>query len=359
MRHITSGMRHVTKALVLAAALTASAFGAGCAADHGDDVASNDSNATAAPLATGYEGTIGNLKVAVRLDAEGGSIAGSYFYSDKVGNGDALVLKGTLAGSKLTLTESVNGAGATTGQFDGQVSDTGITGTWKAGNTTLPLTLTAIRSFKTITQKIKAAAKSDGAQYSRDCSLEAELVQVYGLNNAAAEKAIMDALKVDPLDKDAAGHCDSDIRYVTQSIAYNANGFLTVTVGTEYDGGAHPEIQSDAFNFELATGKNWTGKQIFKPGSEPALKAFIEKDINADKDLTADDKKESIAQFEQFWDEGVDLDSVAISLGEKGITINMGNDYPHVVLALAPVVEIPWSDAQPLLAPGPLTAIAK
>ena len=99
-----------------------------------------------------------------------------------------------------------------------------------------------------------------GAEYVVDFipKIKIELVVADDLVDKCVD-AIANALKVDPLDKDAQGYCDSDIRYVTQTVKLNANGFLTIHVATEYDGGAHPENQSDYLNFEIATGKNWTG----------------------------------------------------------------------------------------------------
>ena len=356
----------ISKGLVLALSLAASTVAVGCASNAEENVASDEGAATAgSALAHDYEGTIGNLKVLVRLDASGSAISGSYFYADKVGNGDNLILKGSVQGSKLTMTESVNGAGAATGTFNGTIGAGSITGTWKAGNTTLPLKLTAIKSLKTAQHKYKAEIKAVHTgpnDFVRDCSLEAEVVEIYGLD-AKLEKQMMDSLKVDPLDKDAQGHCDSDIRFVTQTVGYNGNGLLSIDVATEYDGGAHPENQADAFNFVVATGQNLGPADVFAAGSKAKLKDLIEAAMRKE-DPNADKKDENdfsaISEFENHWDMSNDSLPFTMSLSDKGITINMGNSYPHVILALAPLVTISWADAKPLLKAGtPAAALAK
>lgn len=354
----------ISKGLVLALSLSASAFAVGCAGTADENVASDEGAATAgAALGHDYEGTIGNLKVLVRLDAQGANISGSYFYADKTGNGDDLVLKGSLAGSKLTLTESVNGAGAPTGTFEGTVSATGIKGTWKAGATTLPLNLAPIKALKTVVRKfeanIKAVAVPGQSWTPRDCSLQADALEIYGLD-PKIERSMMDALKIDPLDKDQQGHCESDIRFVSQSVHYSGNGFLTISVATEYDGGAHPENQSDFFNFNLATGANVGPNDIFAAGSEAKVKDLVIKQINASTEMSAEEKKEQIDEFATHWTEETKLEFITMGVGEKGLTIDMGNNYPHVILALAPTVVVPWSDVKPLAKAGsPIAAMTK
>lgn len=358
----------ISKGLVLALSLAASTVAVGCAGNAEENVASDEGAATAASgIAHDYEGTIGNLKVLVRIDAQGSAISGSYFYADKVGNGDQLILKGSLSGSKLTMTESVNGAGAATGTFNGNIGANGITGTWKAGNTTLPLNLTAIKSLKTVQHKLTQNVKAKqipGQQFQpRDCSLEAELVEIYGLD-PKIEKTMMDALKVDLIAKDAQGKCEGDdIRFVGQTVGYNGNGLLSIDVSTEYDGGAHPENQSDAFNFVLATGANLAPADVFAAGSKAKLKDLIEAAMRKD-DPDADKKDENdfsaIGEFENHWDLSNDSLPFTMSVSDKGVKIDMGNQYPHVILALAPSVTLSWADVKPLLKPGtPVAALAK
>lgn len=341
--------------------LVAGALATGCAGSASEDSGSSE-GAASASLARGYEGTIGTLKVALRLGTQGSTVTGSYFYSDKTGTGDTLTLSGTVTNGKLSLTEKVNGAGAATGTFEGTITATGITGTWKnaSGATKLPLSLKPITAPKAITRKYKATQKTNDTQYGRDCSLEAEAIEVYGLADAKAEAAIGDALKIAPLDKDASGNCSSDIRTVTQSVSFQASGFLTVHASTEWDGGAYPEVTSDYFNFELASGKNLKGGDLFPAASSPKLKALVAAQINADPQLDADNKKEQLDEFDSHWSDDTDLSGIAMGFGANGLAIDMLNNYPHAVAALAPSVEIPWASVKPLLVAGsPAAALAK
>lgn len=347
-------LSHISKGLVLALSLAATTVAVGCAGSE-ENVGSSEGAATSSTLSHDYEGTIGNNKVFVRINREGEAINGSYFY-DKVGTSDdTLVLKGSLRGTKLTMTESVNAAGADTGAFEGNVSGDAITGTWKAGTTTLPLKLTAIKTLKTVQHKYNAtikAVKVAGQDWqSRDCSLEAEGVEIFGLE-ANAERAMMDALKIDRLDRDKDGNCGDDLRYVTQTVAFNDKGFLTIAVSTEYDGGAHPENSSEYINFQSSTGYKITPSDIFAAGSEPKVKELMIKAMQAQvgkNDLTAEDIKSQIEEFEQYFGADRKLEDIQMGILAEGIHIDMTNNYPHVALALAPDVTISWADVKPLL----------
>ena len=344
----------ISKGLVLALSLTASTVAVGCAGNAEENIGSDEGAATSSTLSHDYEGTIGNNKVFVRIDRVGAAITGSYFYDKPGTSDDVLVLKGSLAGTKLTMTESVNAAGADTGAFNGNVSGDSITGTWKAGNTTLPLKLTAIKSLKTVQHKYVAnikAAKVPGQEWQpRDCSLDADGVEIFGLD-PAAEKAMMDALKIERLDRDQEGHCDSDIRYVSQTVELNDKGFLTIHVATEYDGGAHPENASEYYNFQVTTGQNIGPNEIFQAGSEAKVKELMIKAMQKQQtpDFTAEDIKAQIEEFEQHFDAETKLENIQMGVLADGLHIDMGNNYPHVILALAPAVTIPWSDVKPLM----------
>ena len=345
--------RSVSSALVLALSISATAFGAGCAGQAEEDANAADGAASASGLGHDYEGTIGNLKVFLRLDAQGSNVSGSYFYADKTGNGDTLVLSGTIANGKLSLTEKVNGAGNATGTFEGTVGAAGITGTWKGGTSKLPLALKPITALKTATRKFSVTGPKVTAEFARQCSLDGEAIEVFGLD-AKIEKSIAGALAIEPLDN-ADGKCESDLRSVHQSVKMNAKGFLTVQVGTEYNGGAHPENASEYYNFDLKTGANVGPNEIFAAGSEAKVKALIETEIKAGRGSTFDGEdmsEDMLATFQDYWGADRKVGEVQMGFGEKGLTVDMGNNYPHVILAIAPVVEIPWASIKPLLKAG-------
>lgn len=347
--------RSVSSALVLAAlSISVTAFGVGCAGQAEEDANAADGAASASGIAHDYEGTIGSLKVFLRLDAQGSNVTGSYFYADKKGNGDTLKLSGTIANGKLSLTEKVNGAGNPTGTFEGTVGAAGITGTWKGGTSKLPLALKPITSLKTALRKYSVTGpKVTDSDYGRQCSLDAEQLEVFGLD-AKIEKAIGEKLAIEPLDN-ADGKCISDIRTINHEVKMNAKGFLTVHVSTEYDGGAHPENASEYFNFDLKTGAHVGPNEIFAAGSEAKVKALVEAEIKAGRGQIFDGENISedvLESFNQQWSEDTKLENIQMGFGEKGLTIDMGNNYPHVILAIAPVVEIPWASIKPLMKAG-------
>jgi hypothetical protein len=341
----------ISKGLVLGLSLAATTVAVGCAGSSDENVGSSEGAATSS-IAHDYEGSIGNNKVYVRINRVGEAITGSYFY-DKVGTtDDVLMLKGTLkSGTKLTMTESLNSAGADTGAFDVQVAGDSITGTWKAGNTALPVKLTAIKAFKAVQHKYSAsikAVKENEDSWVRDCSLEAEAVEIFGME-PAAEKAIMDKLKIDRLERDEEGHCENDIRWVTQTIVFNEKGFLTVDVSSEYDGGAHPNNSSEYYNFD-GSGYSITPSDIFEASSSLQLKALVVKAMLAEAGPEgAEDIKGDIELLDQYWDADTKLDGIQMGVLADGIKIDMINNYPHVALPSAPVVTLKWADVKPLI----------
>lgn len=349
--------------LIVSLLSSLAAFGTGCASQTGEDVASDEGAATASTLGTSYEGTIGNLKVMIHLDAQGSAVTGSYFYADKTTNGDVIKLAGTANGAKLALNESVNGAG--TGSFAGTISSTGISGTWKnaAGSTTLPLALKPITAFKTVTRKVSEKAKVVPAQEygTNECAVTATFIEVFGSGSAKADAAINAALAPERLEKDAAGNCEwSNSQEITQEVELNEGGFLSISANHYYEGGAHPSVSINHHNFKIADGSKITGKDIFTAGAETSnkVKALVAAKVSADHGDDADAKKEALEALDNYWPE--DLDGLQLGLTPTGISYDMANEYPHVILALSPSGELKWADVKPLLKAGsPIAALAK
>lgn len=359
-------MRNSSLGLFAALSLAVSVFGVGCAGSS-EDAGSDDSAATAGSTALGsdFSGTIGGKPVHIRLAAQGAAVTGSYFYDSVAGNG-SLVLKGTRTGNKLTLTETVNGKGAATGTWTGTIGANGVTGTWKSPTgSSLPLAMTEIKpgTNAVVTHKTKQDVKFTGQGGGLgDCSLDATVVEVFGLADAAAEAAINKALTPEPLDLDAQGKCSEfdDIRTINHTVTLNANGFLTVSVNEEDDGGAHPEISIEYFNFRLSDGARFTAKDFFAADAGAALRTMVVNHINAETDLSADDKKDALDELDTQWasDGSMSLDSIQFGVTDKGITLDMTNNYPHVVLALAPTIDFTWSDLKSVLkADAPIASL--
>lgn len=343
--------------MVVALSLAAAVFGAGCAAAANDDTANaaGAQSVPAASLARSYQGTIGTLKVMARLQVVGNAVSGSYFYADKASNGDAIVLSGNAVGQKLTFSEAVNAS--KTGSFDTMIGNGVINGTWKSpdGATSLAVKLTAVKGgtllpvTRTFKDTAPAASASAGAPLTT-CESTASFIEVFGLASAAAEDAINKKLAPTKIERDASGKCDSgSATDATQTVGFNAQGFLSIAISTNYDGGAHPEVSLEFANFKTADGSQLSGKDFFAADAKDQVKALVVKSINADASLAAADKTDSLSELDNEWQHIDSLDSIEFGITDKGLRLDMTNNYPHVVVALAPVAALSWADLKPLL----------
>ncbi len=102
-------------------------------------------------------------------------------------------------------------------------------------------------------------------------------------------------------------------------------------------------------NFKTADGSQLTGKDFFAADAKDKVKALIVKSINADASLAATDKTASLSELDTQWTEVNTLDAIQFGITDKGLTLDMTNNYPHVVVALAPKVALSWADLKPLL----------
>lgn len=341
-------LRHALLATTIASALLAS----GCASGAGDDDAGSGTGAataatTPASLSREYQGTIKDLKIMVRLDVQGSNVSGSYFYADKTGNGDVITLKGTIAGNQLKLDESVKGQ--KTGQMAATVSGTKISGTWAKpdGTGKLTLTLDAIPTTKLlpVTRKLAQSFKAtEGTSAGFDtCALTSSYIEVYGMADAKTEAAINGILATKPIDSS----CDfPSSETFTQEVKLNDKGLLVIVQSEEDDGGAHPNEGHTAFNFDVATGKQLAAKDIFKSDALPKLKELVLATVPPDQ------KDDVTQQLDEMSIDGYDTAVMA-----DGVQIDFVNEFPHVILAEAPLATLKWADVKDLLQPG--TAVAK
>jgi hypothetical protein len=324
---------------------------AGCGGGgSGDDTGSGTGAATAATapatLARSYQGTIKDLKVMFRLAAQGTNVTGSYFYVGKPTDGQAITLKGTLTGNKLHLDESV--AGKKTGQMDVTIAGSKLTGTWAKpdGSSKLNLALDAIQPgtllpvTRTISQSIPA--KQPQSADFKSCDLKADYIEVFGLADGAAEDAINKALAIQPEDPNCDFPMSSTIK---QEVKMNDSGILVVTGNEEDDGGAHPSESLLAFNFSEKTGKRLGGKDIFKPEALAKLQDLAIQSL--DSSLSADDKQTASDEIK-----GVDLDAWNPEVSKDGIHVDLFNEFPHAIEALAPDLQLKWADIKDLLLPN-------
>jgi len=351
--------------LVVAVSLAAAVFGTGCAAS-GEDTneGAGAQSVPASTLARSYQGTIGTLKVMARLEAKGTAISGSYFYADKETNGDVIVLSGNAVGTKLTMSEALNGK--KTGSFDTSLGNGVINGTWKSadGATSLPIKLTAVKSgtLLAVTRKFAdSAPAADPGPSFKTCALTASYIEVFGLDSAAAEAAINKQLAPAKVTRDANGKCDDAGSIdTTQEVAFNANGLLSITTNKDEEHGDYPDTSISYANFKLADGAPLTGKDFFADGALAKIKDLLVKGINADASLAAEDKTQSLASFDMHWASVASVDDLQLGIRDTGIAIEMLNNYAHVDAALAPSETLAWADIKGSLKSGsPILPLVK
>lgn len=340
--------------MVVAVSLAAAVFGTGCAASSAEDTGSGEGaqSVPVSTLARTYQGTIGTQKVTARLKVSGNAISGSYFVADKETNGDAIVLSGNAIGTKLTLSETVNGT--KTGALDTKIGNGSITGTWTSPNgaTSLPVNLTGVKSGTPIvvTRKYKdsapAAATSSGL---KTCESVESYLEVIGLDTAAAEDAINQKLAPLKIERDASGKCDvASTIASTQRATFNAQGFLSIEKTSDSNTGMYEEITTYHLSFKTSDGSELAAKDIFAANASAGVKALVAKSIKADPRF-ADDRQQALDQLDSEWSA---LDDLQFGISDAGLLLDLGSSYEHAAKALAPSATLAWADVKPLLKAG-------
>ena len=352
--------------MVVAVSLAAAIFGTGCAASSSEDTGAGAGaqSVPASSLARSYEGTIGTLKVMARIGVSGSAISGTYFYTDKASNGDALVLSGNALGTKLTLTEAVNGT--KTGAFDAKIGNGVITGTWKSANgaTSLAVNLTAVKAGAPIvvSRQFKDAtpAAAHGATMTT-CESTASFIELFGLDSAAAENAINAKLAPAKIERDASGKCESAYSLgSTQKTTFNAQGIITIETTLTQDYGTYPDGSVVYTNFKTADGTEITTKDFhFAANARDKVGALFVKSLNTDARFT-DNRQEVLDLFDSKWSSITSLDAIGFGLSDKGLMFDLSESYEHATAGAAPVGTLAWADVKPLLqSDSPILPLAK
>jgi len=351
--------RSTLGSLLTALTLSAFALTTGCSAQGADDDANESVDAVSgtSTLARSYQGTIKNLPIMMRLEAQGTAVSGSYFYVGKATKGDVITLAGKLDGTTLTLDESVGGT--KTGSFSGKIAADGtVKGTWKTpdGRTSLPL---ALPNTKLLTVERTIADKAPGAEPAgslTECQTDAKYIEVFGLKDAAVEKAINTEFAKDatPIVRNAAGKC---IEVATidaaQTVKLQEKDVLVVqrSVASFYGGGAYENHDVSVMNISLVSGKILSLEKVLKAGAGPRLKLLVQAAISARTDFESpDDKDMLLDQSERSFGQ---LDAIDFELTADGIVVSFFNALPHAIQALdGDGSLIKWADLGDLLAPG-------
>jgi hypothetical protein len=341
-------LRSLIVAFSLCAATTAMT---GCSADTSeDDVGDQSQDAVGEnDVARAYKGKIGNLEVMVRLEKNGSSLSGSYFYVGKATKGEAITLSGSSTSGKINLDEKVGAQ--KTGAFSGTIERGGkLKGTWKTpdGNRSLPFTLDAVTAPLVVKRELKdSAPRVEPEEWRPTCDVDVSWFEVFGLADAAAEKKANEALAADwttPIPKDAAGKCTDDAMIgtsATSTIKLQDKGVLSVEIAGETNGGAYPNHSLQWVNVGTKTGRVFTLKDTIKQASLPALEAKVVAAIRA-RGSEPGDMDYLVEIAERSFDEP---ENIAFEVRAEGINISYFNSLPHAMQAIdEDGTLIKWSD---------------
>jgi hypothetical protein len=338
---------------------------------------------TPPPQAKYFKGSIGSsLDLQMKLVRTGDQLAGSYFYQ-KIGT--RINLRGTVdKDGNLTL-EEFDPAGKQTGLFKGiwtvDSSDGLVTlaGNWSkpAGDKNSdkktafsvheePISFTG--EVEIVSKPIKESNKK--LMYE----IAAQYPQITGGNNPNFEKFNQAARasvtnKVASFKKDVApepgddeprpeGSMGSDLN-VSYNVALAQDDLVSVefTVGSYYQGAAHPNSFMDVLNYDLKNGKQLKLSDLFKPGAKflPAIATYCIADLKKqakDKGLLDEEIEKGAAASAknyQSW-----------TITKRGLGINFDAYQVGPYAAGPQYVLVPYSALKDLINPeGPIAQFAK
>jgi len=234
-----------------------------------------------------FSGTIGEARVQMILQRNGGDLKGTYYYV-KVGKN--LNLSGSVDEGNFTLTEK-NANGAKTGEFSGRwskeegIENHSLSGEWKnpAKTKTLDFYLTEEMMFFTKGANLKPKSFSE-TNKTKLFEMSAEYPEITGVEpsieakfNLLAKNKVMN--EIAKFRKDFLAQTAEDLKFfkeydrtnsveISYSIAHADDKIVSISFGNYYDtGGAHPNGYSFTLNFDLKTGRELTLADLFKPNS--------------------------------------------------------------------------------------------
>jgi hypothetical protein len=333
----------------------------GCAAS-ADDVSSASEaaeSASAGALAHEYRGTVAGLDVMMRIAPSGTTLTGSYFYVGKVTKGETIALKGSVAGSRFTADESVNGT--KTGSFSGAIAANGnVDGTWSSPDgRQRSFSLEPVKTLTVVKRAAKdSAAVADPDAPFHECSIDIRYLDVFGVSDEANDAALDTLLATDasPLEKTPTGKCDWwNTTDSTSTVKLQEKGLLVVEMSAEYDGGAYPNHSLMWVNANAKTGKVLTLGDIVEADKMVALRDKTKSIYKASKDGADDFLLETV-------DNAFGSPStVQFELTKQGLRISMFNALPHAAQAEdGDGALVKWADLADLIIPtSPAAVLAR
>src|ERR1041384_2381707 len=338
---------------------------------------------TPAPQAKYFKGSIGSsLDLQMKLVRTGDQLAGSYFYQ-KVGT--RINVRGDVdKNGSLTLQE-FDQAGKQTGLFKGiwtiDATDGLVT---LAGNWSKPpgdkgsdkLTAFSVHeepiSFTGEVEIVGKQIKDSNKKLMYE--IAAQYPQIMGGNNpnfekfnqlarASVTKTVADFKKQmarEPGEDEPRpeGSMGSDLT-VAYDVALAQDDLVSVefTVGSYYQGAAHPNSYSEVINYDLKNGKQLKLSDLFKPGAKyvQAIATYCIADLKKqgkDKGLTDEEIEKGAAASPknyQSW-----------TITKKGLGINFDSYHVGPYAAGPQYVIVPYATLKDLINPeGPIAQFAK
>lgn len=312
-----------------------------------------------------FSGTIGESRVHMTLQRNGGELKGTYYYV-KVGKN--LNLSGSVDEGNFTLTEK-SANGAKTGEFSGKwskeegIENESLSGEWKnpPGTKTLDFYLTEEMMFFTSGANLKPKSFSE-TNKTKLFEMSAEYPEITGVEpsvaakfNLLAKNKVMSELA--KFRKDFLAQTAEDLKFfkdydrvnsveISYTIAHADDKIVSISFGNYYDtGGAHPNGYSFALNFDLKTGRELQLADLFKPNSNylKVISDYSTKSLKETLGEDADDewiKTGAGAEAKNFrsW-----------NVTKRGLEINFDSYQVAPYVSGPQEVEIPFEDLKGIL----------
>lgn len=187
------------------------------------------------------------------------------------------------------------------------------------------------------------------------CTVDARYAELTGLADLAVQERINALLRPERVERGPDGNCDTNSSAESEDkVLLLGDTLLGIERVSSYDGGAHPSNSVDLLTFSLADGRRLGTRDVFRPRAAARIRALV---------VAADADEDVRAGIDAMWPvDALEPTFARLELGvdAKGIVLDLTNLYPHVMVAVAPHVLLPWKDVAPALAMGgPVADLAR
>lgn len=272
-----------------------------------------------------FKGAVGTAEFEMTVRCAGDDLSGSYFYA-KSGKTNALALAGKIeADGKFTLRET-DASGRQTGEFKGvwkdeaDESSVSIEGEWTKASDEKVVTFFAseqVISFaggariidKEFSSPVKAIRLDADAEYPELTGGGANAAGFNRTVKARAEKVVADfkKLMIKATTAEDLKHLPKDVGYYLDlgySVQYADDDVISLLFSEDtYSGGAHPNHNFFALDYDLKNGRELKLAELFKLGAKylETLSAYSTKDLQSRK---SPETGENAGLAQDIWLEG-------------------------------------------------------